>query len=77
MPDCNEDDVDPLTKSTNTEASFTNLIDLLSLFFVLFPMVKQSGITKYASKQRPAPKTSCREMSLVEKGIIIAFVYYL
>ena len=33
-------------------------------------MVKRSRNLKYAAKKRPPPKTSRREMSLAEKGMI-------
>ena len=40
-------------------------------------MVKRSGNTKYAAKKRPPPKTNRREMSNVQKGMILAFFHCL
>src|SRR5207302_10584439 len=40
-------------------------------------MVNRSGNPKYAPKKRPPPKTSRKEMTLAQKGIIIAFFYCL
>ena len=40
-------------------------------------MIKRSGKLKYAAKKRPPPKTARREMSLAEKGMIIAFFHCL
>jgi hypothetical protein len=44
----------------------------------LFPMVNRTGFAKsMAKKKKRTPKTSRREMSNIEKGMIIAFFYCL
>ena len=40
-------------------------------------MVNRSGNPKYAPKKRAPPKTSQKEMTLAQKGMIIAFFYCL
>ena len=40
-------------------------------------MVNRSGNPKYAPKKRAPPKTSRKEMTLAQKGMIIAFFYCL
>jgi len=85
MPACNEGDRD-IDREVDRDhsphcdlprAPLHNKLIPSILFFFFLPMVNRSGNPKYATKKRPPPKTSRREMSLAEKGMIIAFFYCL